>query len=206
MKTPQLAEEKIRKILEANGVDQTKPCVLAVRGYYLDTMGLRSVNDRGVYDDAMFIVTPSSVSRFQANTDPNGYRKGWGKEDNKGMAMLRKGIHIYGEGTHKGYPAFRQCEKNTVIRDGDPAYKDSGFHAINIHSGGHYSTSSLGCQTLPRKTWTRFKHVLSASLRQLDAPKTKNDWGQTVHSFPYVLVEETDLRKDKLIVSKRYLV
>ena len=205
VRIPQKTDEEVRAILKVNGVDPTKPCVLAIRGYYLDTYGERGENDRQCFDDAVFVVTPESVTPFQFNTDPNGYRKGFGTGKHKGMAMLKKGIHIYGEGNHKGYPAFRQCEKNTVIRDGDPPYTDTGYHAINIHSGGYYSTSSLGCQTCPKTTWNKFKMLLSAALRKFDAPKVKNDWDQLVHSFPYVLVEEVDLRKGEFVVSKRYL-
>ena len=205
LKIPQLSEERIREIGDANGVDQSKAWVLSVRGYYLDSMGKRGANDRRVYDDASFIVTPDGVSRFQFNTDPNGYRPGFGKGASKGMAMLRKGVHRMGEGYHKGYPAFVQCEKFTVIRDGTPPYADCGHHYIHLHSGGHYSTSSLGCQTVPRRTWKRYKMVLSNALRRFDNPLQVNSRGVTVPSFDYVLVEEVDLREEKLVVSKRYL-
>ena len=72
MKRPQLNEAEIRKIVEANNVPQDKfpVCVVAVRGYYLDSMGSKGRNDRGIFDDAIFIVTPNNIFRFEANTDP----------------------------------------------------------------------------------------------------------------------------------------
>ena len=76
MKTPSLSESKVRQILAANGVDQSRVCVVAIPGYYLDSMGKRGKNDRRIYDDAMFVCSPRGMVAYQANTDPNGWRKG----------------------------------------------------------------------------------------------------------------------------------
>ena len=46
MKQPALPESEVRAILAANGVDQTKVAVVAIRGYYLDSMGRPGENDR----------------------------------------------------------------------------------------------------------------------------------------------------------------
>jgi lysozyme len=205
MKTPQMDESEIRDILTSNGVDQAKVSIVAIRGYYLDSMGKRGANDRSIYDDAMFVVHPNGIERFQANTDPTGYRKGRGKGSAKGMAMLKTGIQIFGKGRHKGVQAFRQCEPFTVIRDGSPDYEDSGWHAIDLHSGGYSSTSSLGCQTIPKATWSRFKNTLYSLLDEYKNPIRKNDRGEKVRSFNYVLLDEVERRKGSLIVSNRYL-
>ena len=156
MKTPHLPDSKVRAILTANGVDQSRVCVVAIRGYYLDSMGRKGTNDRRIYDDAMFVCSPRGMVSYQANTDPNGWREGWGTGRKKGMACLKVGIHRYGTGRHRNSIAFRQCERFTVIRDGKPDYEHLGWHAINLHSGGNSSTSSLGCQTVPRSTWLEF--------------------------------------------------
>ena len=205
MKTPQLPEKDIRAIVAANGVPANEVSVVAIRGYYLDSMGKPGNNDRQIYDDAMFIVTPSDILRFRANTDPNGYRKGHGTGSKKGMAMLKTGIHLYGTGKHKGRLAFRQCESFTVIRDGNPPYEDTGMHAINLHSGGYNSTSSLGCQTIPKSTWPDFQPRLYALLERYDNPLRKNDWGAIVPSFNYILIDEIERRKGNLVTSHRYL-
>ena len=78
------------------------------------------------------------------------------------------------------------------------------MHAINLHSGGYNSTSSLGCQTLPAQTWGEFRPQLYKLLDRYKNPFRKNDWGQRVRAFDYVLIEETGVRKDKLVVSMRY--
>lgn len=208
-KTPQLPEADIRAIFDANGIQNSpyagKIAVLAIRGYYLDSMGEPHENDRRIYDDAMFIVSPFGVERFQANTDPNGYRKGHGTGGAKGMAMLKTGIHLFGTGLHKGRKAFRQCEQFTVIRDGNPPYEHVGFHAINLHSGGYSSTSSLGCQTVPSDTWPDFRDTLYELLEKFENPRLHNDWGENVRSFPYLLIDEEERRKGGIIVSDRYL-
>ena len=204
MKTPQLSEASLRDILEDNNVDQSKVCVLAVRGYYLDSMGKPGANDRRIYDDAMFIIWPDGVARFQANTDPNGWRKGRGTGSQKGMAMLKTGIHRYGKGKHRNYAAFRQAERFTVTRDGITPYDDLGWHAINLHSGGNTSTSSLGCQTVPKSTWNTFRTILYDLIESYGNPMGHTDHGKA-RVFDYVLIDETERRKGNLIVSHRYL-
>jgi lysozyme len=206
MKRPRLPETTVRQILTANGVDQGKVCVLAIRGYYLDSMGAPGENDRRIYDDAHFICWPDGMASYVANTDPNGYRKGHGTGRSKGMAMLKSGIHIYGTGLHKGQLAFRQCERFTVTRDGSPAYDHLGWHAINWHKGGHTSTSSLGCQTNPSTLFTgEIRPLVYRLLDRYKNPKRKNDRGESVRSLPYILLEETNRRAGDVIVSRRFL-
>ena len=53
--------------------------VLAVRGYYTNSLGEKGVNDRNLYDDAIFVIEPSGVHNFNGNTDPSRFRKGIAK-------------------------------------------------------------------------------------------------------------------------------
>jgi len=205
MSQPRLAESEVRKILTANNVNQLKVCVVAIRGYRLDSMGVPGKNDRKIYDDATFICWPGGIAAYNSNADPNGYRKGSGTVSGKGMANLKDGIHLYGTGLHKGRLAFTQTEVFTVIRDGDPPYEDCGWHAINLHDGGYTSTSSLGCQTIPKGTWGEFRPLLYSLLDRFKNPYRKNARGERVRSFPYVLISETNRRAGKLVVSQRYL-
>ena len=174
--------------------------MIGVRGYYLDSMGAKKKNDRRIWDDAFLVVTPNGMMTWQGNVDPNGWRKGQGFGRGKGMASLNPGVWIYGTGPHKGKAAFRQCAKVTVTRDGSPPYPHTGYFGINIHPGGRNSTSSLGCQTIPADTWPSFKNFVYSALAEFKNPKRKNDWKSTVHSFPYILINETERREGNLVV------
>lgn len=179
---PKLTEAEARKILRKHGVSPgVAVAVLAIPGYYAKTMGPTPGNDRGIYDDAIFIVSHTAFAAFNANTDPSIFRPR--RPGKPGIARLRPGVHRYRPGNHGisrpggGYPAFRPAtpgEALPVDRDGetDPA---PGI-AINIHRGGNNTTSSEGCQTLPPSQWTAFHALLTAELAR---------HGQK--TFPYVL-------------------
>lgn len=185
---PQLKAADVERILEAKGVNRKKNpvCVLAVRGYYLDTMGQKGKNDRGIFDDAAFVVSPTAFVAVNWNTDPSAYRKGSGRGSAKGMASLKPGVWSYQIGKHKGKgPAGVQADEVTVIRDGDISdYPDTGWFGINLHwgsaSGG---TSSLGCQTAPVNQWTAFINPLVAELKRY-----------TQKIFPYVLITVEEMK------------
>lgn len=172
---PQASIDRVAKAIRAAGL--TSPVVLVgVRGYYRDTMGKPGVNDRGIYDDAMFIVSPTHFSSWNANTDPSVQRTG--------IASLVPGVHLYRRGNHGisrpggGYPAFRPAtpgEQLPVSRDG--IVNPRPGVAINIHRGGRTTTSSEGCQTVPPSQWDAFYAVLTGELKR-----------HKVTTFPYLLV------------------
>ena len=224
---PQLPAERVLEIVSENRVprDRYPVCVVAIRGYRLDSLGKPGANDRDVFDDALFIVTPDRIIPFNGNTDPAGWKNG--------RATLVPGIHIFGIGPHnvsKGpsrmYPAYRQCEPFTVTRDGRGNTRFSGYFGIDLHKahgwfGSFGRVDSLGCQTVPTESgplgWTTFKPTLDALLVQHGNEPAWNDLGlwaiadgadaatvKKVHSFPYILIEETERRKGNLIVSRRY--
>src|SRR5690606_9393580 len=121
------------------------------RGFFRDTMGAEGRNDRGIYDDAIFVVLPDRYVGFTANTDPSRFRQG--------VACLVPGVYPDREGVHKGpYWAWRpepKGEELPVTQDGvaDP---EPGV-AINIHKGSYTTTSSLGCQTIYPDQWDQFR-------------------------------------------------
>jgi len=178
--TPKASLARISKaISKAKLTDNV--ILVGVRGYYKDTMGKPGVNDRGIYDDALFIVSPTHFSAWNANTDPSTHRQG--------IASLITGVHRYRRGNHGisrpggGYPAFRPATKNEelpVVRDG--VTNPTPGVAINIHKGSRNSTSSEGCQTVPPQQWDSFYAALSGEMKR-----------HNVKDFPYLLINESDL-------------
>jgi len=170
---PQQKKDATLKLLAKAGVKDSVALV-GIRGYYLDSMGVVGKNDRGIYDDAIFVVSPESYVSYNANTDPTVYRKG--------IASLVPGVHIYKKGKHgiskgPGYPALRPATKDEALpvsRDGEGI--SIGYH-INIHRGGK-STSSLGCQTIPSSQYDSF---ISLVYDQMDRFSQK--------TIPYLLIE-----------------
>ena len=156
---PRLSSELLHQMISSFKIDRKKyPLIVAgIRGYYLNTLGKAKENDRGIYDDAIFIDSPFVTASFNGNTDPSIVRKGFGKaEPTKGMARLKSGIYFAHKfGLHRGkYLALVQRLGNvTVIRDGSPDYEETGGFGINIHKGSLNSTSSLGCQTIYPPQW-----------------------------------------------------
>lgn len=164
--------------------------LLAMRGYYLKSMGRPTANDFNIYDDALFELEVEDgkilrVESFNFNTDPS-------REYSPHLAHLKclvkgdepyrykTGLHGYNRPTPP-YKAFVQAESVTVLRDGktpdSPQYEDTGRFGINIHKGGDGTTSSLGCQTVPPEQWRKFQEDL---YRRLADAKQK--------TIPYILV------------------
>jgi hypothetical protein len=172
---PRLASSEVEKIIRRHKVADPV-VVVGIRGYYRATMGDPAKNDRGIYDDAIFVWSLSPVcSAFNANTDPSLFRSR--------VATLIEGVHRYRRGNHgvsrgPGYPAFRPAtpgEALPVRRDGLPGVHDG--IAINIHRGGYGTTSSDGCQTIPPSQWAAFYALLDGEMKR-----------HKVTTFPYILV------------------
>jgi hypothetical protein len=138
------------------------------RGYYLNSMGEKGQNDRKVYDDAIFLLTPNVFAGFNANVDPSAFRQD--------IATLQPGWYeSYRFDIHGGsfqHPAICQRANAVVVfRDDTENVKAGtedrrgkclgkglwiGNFGINIHRGGRNGTSSLGCQTVPPSQWDAF--------------------------------------------------
>ena len=142
--------------------------VAAFRGYYQDSMGKTGANDVGIYDDAVFIVSPTHFSSWNANTDPSRY--GWNPGAGKFMARLKPGAYRFRRLKHKmnspnGYMAFGQGSNVVTVEriksDGSIAMTETGCYGINLHRGGENGTSSEGCQTIPPAQWPDFDRRLA---------------------------------------------
>jgi lysozyme len=149
--------------------------VVGLRGYFPKSLGPTAGNDRNVYDDAIALFVPSLdlFAAFNGNTDPSRVRNGFGTANGtKGMAVLDPGVWpVYRFDIHHGSaPHEAICERGgpvRVMRDAAVPYPDVGNHGINIHRGGYYTTSSLGCQTVPPEQWGEFYGLASDAARRL---------------------------------------
>jgi lysozyme len=175
---PRLNEHDARQILASkNVVDPV--ALLGVRGYYEHTLGDPNANDRGIYDDAIFVISPTAFASFNANTDPS-YAPSLERPT---LATLMPGVWKYKRGLHgittrpDPYPAFVQADRVTVKRDNGRL--DTGFFGINIHRGGRNTTSSLGCQTIWPDQWDAFFELAKGEMIK-----------HTRFIIPYCLIDE----------------
>jgi hypothetical protein len=139
------------------------PYLVLRRGYFMRTFGVAR-NTRGVYDDALFVVTPDAVLGFNANGDPSIERPR--------IARLIAGVYRYKQGihniskdpeTHPHYPALVQAAPVTITRDGDDhTYTD--YFGINVHRGGRHGTSSEGCVTVYPSQWDEFYSLVVTTM------------------------------------------
>lgn len=170
--------------------------ILGIRGYG-DIVG---GNKRGIYDDALVLITPDLLLAVNANTDPSITRKG--------IAVLQDGDYWYKKGLHGihhldqtklddqkilhtllttgkdiapipgrilPYYAFRQDSPVTVLRDEATApecMKDpANWPWIDIHRGGYNTTSSEGCQTIFPDFWPDFRDAGFAAMEKYNCPR-----------------------------------
>lgn len=172
---PKMKEADVLQLLAPYALNAYPVRLLGVRGYYKQTMGNPLRNDTGMYDDAIFVVSPDGFASFNANTDPSVIRKG--------VAVLKPGgPYLYKVGLHNmknPYTALRQYGRVTVLRDGKEETDTAAepFY-IDIHKGGINTTSSLGCQTIALSQWMAFLNLVK-------------DWTRRHEQkiIPYVLVE-----------------
>ena len=167
-KPQQKREDSLKMIKSAKVSDPV--CLVGIRGYYRDTMGVPGKNDRGIYDDAIILVTPNVHAAFNANVDPS--RSGRNPKAGKGFASLKEGVWRYKIGQHgisrgNPYKALVQAAPVTVARDGGA--DESGWFGINIHRGSYSSTSSEGCQTIPPDQWPAFIALVEGEMKRANA-------------------------------------
>lgn len=192
---PELDRACCEVYLKVAGVALDKPALVARRGYYRDTMGLPGANDWGVYDDAIFYVSPTAFAAFNANTDPSKHHPGVAVLQ-AGVWRFKLGIHNQSKdpAKHPHYKALVQGEEFTVHRDGTETYAAGtahpeygtclgaglwkGWFGINNHKGGYNTTSSEGCQTIHPDQWDGYIGLVDGDMKR-----------HNVLSLPYALTQ-----------------
>lgn len=157
---PEMGRHAAEELLVASGCDDAV-ALLGRRGYYRDTMGDAGVQERGIYDDAILLVSPTAFASFNANCDPSRH--------GGALAVLQPGIWRYKLGTHhpnspNAYPCLVQAGPVTVRRDN--GLRESGEFYIHIHRGGYRTTSSEGCQTIFPDQWDEFFALVQGEMRR----------------------------------------
>lgn len=159
---PKITRAEIEAILHEHDVPAL-PALVGIRGYYRDSMGRPGVNDRGIYDDCIALISEDAFVTFNANVDPSIYRPG--------IATLVPGVWRYKLGIHglsrpkaQQYKALVQAASVLVSRDGRGF--ERGLFGINIHRGGNTGTSSLGCQTIVPDQWPAFIALVEQELKR----------------------------------------
>ncbi|MDC9701536.1 MAG: lysozyme [Alphaproteobacteria bacterium] len=166
---PQQDQEITRAVLEKfsylTPVDYQNDLikVLMVRGYYMNIMGNKGQNERAVYDDALFVVSPEGTQSFNGNADPSIFRRGIATIKDPQAIQYSPGLHGYNRRAGP-YPAFCQEAPCTVMRDGRG--EDTGLFFVNLHRGGVEDTSSKGCLTVPPNQWKEFYALLCGLLEK----------------------------------------
>lgn len=175
---PQAAREDVIDRLLESGLwtdrGLSAAVAVAVRGYHL-SMGDAGRNDRGIYDDVIFLLSPDAFAVFNANTDPSIYRRGRAMLAAPQKITYRPGHHGYGR--KSGHPAFRQASDVVVHRDGGTGHgrslgggrftdKGGARFWTNLHRGGWKTTSSAGCLTVHPSQWDAFYQLMRHELRR----------------------------------------
>lgn len=203
---PQMSKEELLSFIRESGssIDTQKHplWIIGIRGYYLNTMGEAGKDDRGIYDDALFIYSEPVFRSFNANTNPANYanasfrREGSGFGGNKGFATLNTGLWIvYKFDNHVpqsgGEPYLALCQRGRpvkVTRDGYNGndYPDEGQFGINIHRGGYTKVSSVGCQTIHPDQWDGSSGFITVA-KTLAVDFFEDQWRHTY--IPYLLID-----------------
>ena len=168
---PKQKKDDTLRLVKAHKV--TDPVVLVgVRGYYSKMAAPKGANSRGVYDDALILVSSGGDvhATFNASVDPDLHGKN--PKVGKGYASLKPGVYRYRLGKHgirsgNPYKALVQADAVTVQRDG--GQEETGWFGINIHRGGIKTTSSEGCQTLPPAQWPAFITLVESEMKRNNA-------------------------------------
>lgn len=139
-----------------------------IRGYYLDSLGVRGQNDINCYDDAAFLLTPDGFDSWNANTDPSFVKK-----NGKSLAALVPQVITFYPSMHKigkpgAYQALRPYPEGIqlrCLRDGVPSLcSHTNCHMGGLNLGKSGVTWSEGCLTIPKPQYPDWKSRVWAAI------------------------------------------
>jgi hypothetical protein len=160
--------------------------MVAVRGFYKNTEVESDSEIPQIYQDALFVYSPSALVAFHANTDPRVKRRK--TPTDLQVPVLQAGLWMcYHFDNYKGkkekYPALLQKDgKVTVIRDGstETEVMESG---MDILKGAVGTTSPNGCQVIQPAQWDSFYNLLRDQVIYHNGP----EWRKM--GVPYLLLD-----------------
>lgn len=182
---PQISRDQAVAALRPFVPGFDRAILLGVRGYE-EAMGDAGKNDRGIYDDAIALLSPSAFVVFNANTDPSEFGKGKASLVENQLVTFRIGTHNQSKPKDKQYEALVQASKVIVFRDGteDVAkgtrsawgeclgdgrwtnYAGVPSFGLNCHRGGEWTTGSEGCQTVYKPQWPSFIELVKMEMKR----------------------------------------
>lgn len=171
MTKPKLTHSELMELISHDGPPEGfyPVYIVGIRGYYKNSMGAPGKNDRGIYDDAIFVVSGDESYAFNGNIDPSTYREGVGFDAIKGIASTKPGKYYCWKLDYHRNKYLALCQRLgsiTVIRDGKPPYEQtSKYLGINSHRGGKTNTHSLGCWTVPPDQYDEYITRVCAEMR-----------------------------------------
>jgi hypothetical protein len=172
---PKQKKDDTLRVVKAHKV--TDPVVLVgVRGYYSKMAAPKGANSRGVYDDALILVSSGGDvhATFNASVDPDLHGKN--PKVGKGYASLKPGVYRYKLGLHgirrgNPYKALVQAAPVTVVRD--CGIEETGWYGINVHRGAGPNSrgpGSEGCTVVPPGAqWNAFIALVESELKRNNA-------------------------------------
>lgn len=190
---PKRDDATLDAIIDHFNLVPTRASLIVVRGYYLDSLGKRGVDDTNIYDDAAYLVSPNRRESWNFNTSPSFPEKGY--------AELVLGQYVYYPSFHhisnprKRYKALRPYPEGVTLKCLRHGKLSTCSHC-NIHMGSDNPIAfdvvwSRGCMTAPRHQYPDLQTKVFAEIERCngDYIGTKTFSGKPSKLIDVVLIE-----------------
>lgn len=201
MNRPNLTHDEALAIPGVADLVATGPIILGVRGYY-DKPG---ENERGVYDDAAFIMGAASdeFRAFNWNTDPS--------KQSPGMAVLQPGVYDWAKGIHGRHhitesPADQDALKWLLAHPGqdhpDPTYRLTYWAfrqagPFTLLRDGQTTPETISDPTNPKYPWIDGHHGGLNGTSSEGCQTTPIEQWKELRTYGYGLMDKYKVKKIK---------